>query len=212
MEQKKTEKKSTWDILSQINVNEYTEEREGLTYLAWSWAWGLLKERYPDASYSIREWDGKPYMFDSALGYLVETSVTVDGETLSMWLPVMDNKNKAMKDVPYEYATKNGKKTVEAATMFDINTNLMRCLVKNIAMFGLGHYIFAGEEFPQAEAEKMKKKMEEAKKKAYEEVRNAKSAEELKSLYSKYPELANDMDFRQEIINKSQELKNGNQG
>ncbi len=210
--EKKTEKLTTWDILSAVNVNEYTEERDGLTYLAWSWAWGLLKERFPDATYSIREWDGKPYMFDPSLGYLVETSVTVNGETLSMWLPVMDNKNKAMKDVPYEYATRNGKKTVEAATMFDINTNLMRCLVKNIAMFGLGHYIFAGEEFPPAEAEEMKKKMAEEREKAFKEVEESKSVEELKKLYSKYPSLSQDMEFRQAIIDKSGELNNGNKG
>lgn len=212
MEKKQTEKKSTWDKLSNINVNEYTETRDGLTYLKWSWAWSLLKSEFPDASYSIREWDGKPYLFDPMLGYMVETSVTVDGETLSMWLPVMDNKNKAMKDVPYEYATKTGRKTVEAATMFDINTNLMRCLVKNISMFGLGNYIYAGEEFPEAEAEEMKKKMAQAKERALKEVKEAKNQEELKKLYFSYPELSNDMELRQAIVDRTQELNNGNKG
>jgi hypothetical protein len=63
----------------------------------------------------------------------------------------MDTKNKAMKTEPYEYTTRYGKKTVNAATMFDVNKTLMRCLVKNLAMFGLGHYIFAGEDIPQGE-------------------------------------------------------------
>ena len=35
--------------------------------------------------------------------------------------------------------------------MFDINKTLMRCLTKNLAMFGLGHYIFAGEDLPEVE-------------------------------------------------------------
>jgi len=65
-----------------------------------------------------------------------------------MQLPVMDNKNKAMKSMAYQYKTRNGMKDVEAATMFDINTAIMRCIVKNLAMHGLGLYIYAGEDIP----------------------------------------------------------------
>ena len=85
------------------------------------------------------------------------TSVTIDDVTHEMWLPVMDGANKSMKDEPYTYQVKeyeNRKwtgnyvdKAVEAATMFDINTAIMRCLVKNIAMFGLGLYIYSGRRF-----------------------------------------------------------------
>ena len=63
----------------------------------------------------------------------------------------MDNKNKAMKCAPYQYKTRNGVKDVEAATMFDINTAIMRCLVKNLAMHGLGLYIYAGEDIPSVD-------------------------------------------------------------
>ena len=71
-----------------------------------------------------------------------------------MWLPVMDGANKAMKRTPYKYQTKyNGEKTVEAATMMDINKTIMRCLVKNLAMFGLGLYIYAGEDLPETDKE-----------------------------------------------------------
>ena len=72
-----------------------------------------------------------------------------------MWLPVMDSSNKAMKDVPYEYEVYDKfkkqytKKKVEAATMFEINKTIMRCLVKNLAMFGLGLHIYAGEDLPE---------------------------------------------------------------
>ena len=91
--------------------------------------------------------------------------MTTNGETKSMWLPVMDGANKAMKAQPYTYQVKkygddkrwHGEyedKEVKAATMFDINTAIMRCLVKNIGMFGLGLYIYAGEDVPDGETVK----------------------------------------------------------
>ena len=66
----------------------------------------------------------------------------------------MDAKNKAIKLAPYTYQVWDSykkayiEKTVQAATMFDINKTLMRCLVKNLAMFGLGLYVYAGEDIP----------------------------------------------------------------
>ena len=79
------------------------------------------------------------------------TKVTAGGITHEMWLPVMDNSNSAMKDEPYEVQTRNGKKTVQAFTMFDVNKTLMRCLVKNLAMFGLALYIYSGEDLPEVD-------------------------------------------------------------
>ena len=103
--------------------------------------------------------DGKPYVYDDKTGYMVFTSVTVNGDKKSMWLPVMDGSNKAMKDHPYKYVVRQrdfntGKivkveKTCEPASMFDINKTIMRCLTKNLAMFGLGLYIYAGEDLPE---------------------------------------------------------------
>jgi len=157
-------KKTTWDILSSINCNEHTEKKNGLTYLSWAWAWGITKKNFPSANYRVINFLGYPYLFDAQLGYLVQTEVTIDGETIGMQLPVMDGANKAQKAMPYKYSTKFGEKTVEAATMFDINTAIMRCLTKNLAMFGLGHYIYAGEDIPQteeAESEKKTSKMPE---------------------------------------------------
>ena len=80
---------------------------------------------------------------------MVYTRVTVGNITHEMWLPVMDGANRAMKSTPYTYTTKFGEKTVEAFTMFDINKTIMRCLTKNLAMFGLGIYIYAGEDLPE---------------------------------------------------------------
>ena len=141
--------KSVFEVLSSINCNEHTEKKNGLTYLSWAWAWGIVKKQYSSANYEVTIWDGRPYLFDDILGYMVQTTVSIDGEKIGMQLPVMDGANKAQKNVPYTYKTKYGDKSVEAASMFDINTAIMRCLTKNLAMFGLGHYIYAGEDLPQ---------------------------------------------------------------
>lgn len=143
--------KSVFETLSAIDVNKHTEKKDNLTYLSWAWAWGITKKTYPTADYEVNYFEGKPYLFDENLGYLVSTRVTIDGETIPMHLPVMNGANKAQKHVAYKYSTKYGDKTVEAATMFDINTAIMRCLTKNLAMFGLGHYIYAGEDLPEVE-------------------------------------------------------------
>ena len=137
----------------QTNVNDHTEEKNGLTYLSWAWAWQETLKICPTATYEIKHFADKDgvsrcYQYDPLLGYMVFTSVTIDGLTREMWLPVMDNSNKAMLDHPYTYSTKYGEKSVEAATMFDINKTIMRCLTKNLAMFGLGIYIYAGEDLP----------------------------------------------------------------
>jgi hypothetical protein len=146
----KTEK-SVFEVLSAINVNDKVEQKNGLTYLSWAWAWAEVKKNYPSATYKVvkDEATNMPFVFDPNMGYMCSTEVTIKGETLEMWLPVMDGANKAMKLEAYEYTTRYGKKTCQGATMFDINKTIMRCLVKNLAMFGLGHYIYAGEDIPQ---------------------------------------------------------------
>jgi hypothetical protein len=142
------EKKQTvFERLSAINVNEHVEKKDNLTYLSWAWAWSETKRACPDATYKILETE-----YDEALGFMCHTTVTIEGETLEMWLPVMDGKNKSMKKQAYTYSTKYGDKQVDAATTFDINKTLMRCLVKNLAMFGLGIYIYAGEDLPEGES------------------------------------------------------------
>lgn len=145
--------KTTYEKLSAINVNDKVEKKNGLTYLSWAWAWSEVKKICPDATYEVLSdpRTDKPYFYDENLGYLVMTQVTIEGETLEMWLPVMDGANKSMMAKSYTYTTRYGDKTVEAATMFDINKTLMRCLVKNLAMFGMGIYIYAGEDLPEGE-------------------------------------------------------------
>lgn len=146
---------NVFETLNKINVNGKTEQKEGLTYLSWTYAWEEVKKNFPNASYEIKRFGEKelPYIHDENTGYMVFTEVTIEKVKHEMWLPVMDSKNKAMKNKPYKYKTKYGEKEVEAATMFDINKTIMRCLVKNLAMFGLGLYVYSGEDLPQEEKE-----------------------------------------------------------
>ena len=137
-------KKSTFEKLSAINVNAHVEKKSNLTYLSWAWAWSETKKACPDATYKIGQTD-----YDEVLGFMCHTEVTIEGETLEMWLPVMDGANKSMLKKSYSYTTRYGEKTCEAATSFDINKTIMRCLVKNLAMFGMGIYIYAGEDLPE---------------------------------------------------------------
>lgn len=154
--------KSVFSTLNAVNCNEHTEKKKQgsteLTYLSWTWAWAEVKKRYPDASYTIYKDElNRPYMEDPELGIMCYTTVTIEGQTHEMWLPVMNGANKAMRRVPYKYTVYNSytktseEKTVERATMFDVNKTIMRCLVKNLAMFGLGLYIYAGEDLPEDE-------------------------------------------------------------
>ena len=153
------QKKSVFEVLSSINVNDRVEKKKDLSYLSWAWAWSEVKTRFPSATYEIKETE-----FEETLGFMCHTDVTIEGETLSMLLPVMDSSNRAMKKVAYSYSTKYGDKSVDSATMFDINKTIMRCLVKNLAMFGMGIYIYAGEDLPQSEVEEIeRKKVEDSK-------------------------------------------------
>lgn len=143
--------------LYEVNVNDYTEKKNNLSYLSWAYAWAEAKKRFPNLTYKIHLFGEKqlPYVYDENTGYMVFTEITIDGLTHSMWLPVMDSSNKAMKNKPYTYDTRYKKGiVVEPATMFDINKTIMRCLVKNLAMFGLGLYIYAGEDLPEVQEEK----------------------------------------------------------
>lgn len=141
----------TYEQIRSINVSDKIEKKKDLSYLSWSWAWDEFKQACPDATYEIvKDANGIPY-FETKAGVMVYTKVTTGGITHEMWLPVMDGANKPMKAEPYTYKSKFGEKTCEAFDMFDVNKTLMRCLTKNLAMFGLGLYIYSGEDLPEIE-------------------------------------------------------------
>lgn len=184
-----------FEKLNNINVQDKIEKKNGLSYLSWAWAWQEIKKRHSSIQYEVvKNESGLPF-FKSEEGYMVYTKVTIDDITHEMWLPVMDGANKAMKSEPYtykvqkkEWSTKYNKyirskdskgnylfeeKQVEAATMFDINTAIMRCLVKNVAMHGLGLYIYAGEDIPSAEKDDI---LEEEGQSLYDECKDLKDS------------------------------------
>jgi len=134
----KTTFASIWATLSQVDVSDRIEKKGDLNFLSWSWAWGTLMEHYPQAEYSFQEPESAT---DGSL--MVYCTITIDALSRQMWLPVMDFKNRA---IPNPNA-------------FQVNTARMRCLVKCLAMFGLGHYIYAGEDLPSAEADKAAEKI-----------------------------------------------------
>ena len=150
-----------FNALSNLDLSDKCEKRESLTYLSWANAWSEFKSAYPSATYRIikNPATGLPYFTDPNIGIIVFTEVTVDDITHEMWLPVMNGANKAMKTESYTYSVWDNykkayvEKTVQAASMFDINKTLMRCLVKNLAMFGLGLYIFQGDDLPEKSAD-----------------------------------------------------------
>jgi len=130
--------KTVWETLSSINVNNKTEKKGNLTYLSWAWAWGELMNNYPQATYTFTEWEYPDGTFKDVLIYpdetcMVECELRIDEISHKMWLPVMDYRNQAI-------ANPNARA---------ISDTKMRCLVKCIAMFGLGHNIYAGEDLPQ---------------------------------------------------------------
>ena len=116
---------SLFEELSSIDVGDKIEKKSNLSYLSWSWAWSEFKRHCPDANYEIMMFDGRPYLYDENLGYLCMVTVTANGESHTMWLPVMDSGNNSMKGFPYTIPTKYGEMAVQAATMFDINKALM---------------------------------------------------------------------------------------
>ncbi|MBQ7879346.1 MAG: DUF1071 domain-containing protein [Clostridia bacterium] len=116
-----------------INVNDKTEKKGNLTSLSWAFAWAEFKKIYPDAAYKVNEFDGTFCSGNEKMGYMVQTQVTADERTYEMWLPVMDMRNN----------------TLLQPKMTEINKAIMRCLTKNLAMFGLGLYIYAGEDLPE---------------------------------------------------------------
>lgn len=121
--------------LLKINVNAHTEKKGGLTYLSWAWAWSEILKIDPAARYTVHEWDGKPVCYLKDDTALVKVSVEVNGVIKTCLLPVMDNRNRSIVN----------------PNSFAVNTAIMRCMTKCVSLFGLGLYIFAGEDTPTGE-------------------------------------------------------------
>ncbi|OCG10827.1 hypothetical protein A9G09_11995 [Gilliamella sp. wkB292] len=148
MQMEESFEKKIWDTLSSINVNDKIEKKNGLTYLSWAWAWGVLMKHYPQSTYII---NSPAIELDGSMTVSVTLTIKEDKNeaTRFMWLPVMDFKNHAIKN----------------PNSVDINKATMRCLTKAISMFGLGFYIYAGEDLPEEEKQAQKINEDELNKK-----------------------------------------------
>jgi hypothetical protein len=121
--------------LLKINVNGHVEKKGQLSYLSWAWAWAEVLKIDPLATWAPDLTNGAPCVFLPDGSALVSVSVTIKGHAKGCILPVMNHQNKAIKN----------------PDAFAINTAIMRCLAKAIAMHGLGLYIYAGEDLPEGE-------------------------------------------------------------
>lgn len=129
--------KEVWTTLAAIDCKDKVSEKMNLKYLSWAWAWAELMKYYPESEYDFLE-----PVIDASGSVEIWCAVTVKNGDKSlkrmMWLPVMDHKNNS----------------IIKPTSRQVSDTRMRCLTKCLAMFGLGHYIYAGEDLPDPEIAK----------------------------------------------------------
>lgn len=121
--------------LSAVNFGDKAEAKNGLTYISWAYAWGKLKEFYPEAYSTVYEDQrGLNYFTDGKTCY-VKVGVTVEGLEHIEYLPVMNNRNQSI--------------PLDDVTSMDVNKAIQRALTKAIARHGLGLYVYQGEDLPE---------------------------------------------------------------
>lgn len=199
----KKEEKSVFGVLNAINCNGHTEKKNGLTYLAWAWAWQMVKENYPTAFYTIYEnADGLNYHTDGRTCW-VKTGVTIEGLEHIEYLPVMDFRNASI--------------AKDKVTSMDVNKAIQRSLTKACARHGLGLYIYAGEDLPSGEAEKISADDEAEKISADDEadyelacqrIKEAKNRDELMAIWNDCPRFHTRQEFVDRLNARQTELSN----
>jgi hypothetical protein len=125
--------------LLKLNVNEHVEKKQNLSYLSWAWAWAEALKADPAATFEVKTFDGKAYMDVNGTG-MVWVTVTLFGKPMTCFLPVMNHRNQP----------------IQNPDSFQVNTAIMRCMTKGLAMHGLGLYIYAGEDLPEDDAPEAK--------------------------------------------------------
>ena len=131
-------RENTFEVLNKVDVSKFTEKKGQFNYLSWAYAVRELLKVCPDATWEVHLFDNadgtkQPYM-KNGTGAYVQVTVDVDSVKRTQVHPVLDNRNKP----------------IEKPNAFEINTSIQRCLAKAIALHGLGLYIFAGEDLPEA--------------------------------------------------------------
>ena len=122
----------TIEALLQTNVNDHIEKKNGLSYLSWAWAWAEALKVDPKATYSVQMFGERCFMDINGTA-MVWVTVTIFDKPMTCQLPVMDHRNKA----------------IQSPDAFAVNTAIMRCMTKALALHGLGLYIYAGEDLPE---------------------------------------------------------------
>lgn len=125
--------------LLELNVQDHVEKKNGLTYLSWAWAWAEALKADPTATFHVDTFqraDGTTVPFMDINGTaMVWVRTTLFGKEMTCFLPVMDHRNKP----------------IQNPDSFQVNTAIMRCMTKCLALHGLGLYIYAGEDLPEQE-------------------------------------------------------------
>jgi len=128
-----TKKTNNFTELDRLDVTTHVEQKGQFSYLSWAYAVRELKKIHPEATWEVHEYGEAGFPFIATeCGYFVKVTVTVDGVPATQIHPVLDHKNK----------------TVAQPDAFQINTSIQRCLVKAIALHGLGLHLYAGEDLP----------------------------------------------------------------
>ena len=162
-----------------VNVNAYTESKGGLTYLSWAYAWAEVLKVDPSARYTVHEFDGLPLVYLKDETAMVKVSVEIAGVIKTCMLPVMDNRNRAIKN-PDAFAT---------------NTAIQRCLTKCISLWGLGLYLYQGTDLPEGEREGLHAELDA-------KLAACQSTDDLTALFKSLPEA-----LRREVTDKFSQRK-----
>jgi len=139
--------------LLKLNVNEHTEEKNGLTYLSWAWAWIEALKADPNAVFQVHLFGDKPYMEVNGTA-MVWVTVTMFATPRTCMLPVMDHKNNPITIEGVTTVNKYGKEIITKVDSFNVNTAIMRCMTKALSLHGLGIYIYSGEDLPEQDTRK----------------------------------------------------------
>ena len=122
------------NTLLKLNVNEHTEKKGNLTYLSWAWAWAEALKADPAASFEVKMFGDRCYTDINGTA-MVWVIAVMFGKAMTCQLPVMDHRNKPITN----------------PDAFAVNTAIMRCMTKALSLHGLGLYIYAGEDLPEAD-------------------------------------------------------------
>ena len=182
------ERKESINKLLSTNVNNHTEKKGNLTYLSWAWAWAEALKADEDATYKVEMFGDKCYMDINGTA-MVFVTVTMFGKAMTCQLPVMDFRNKAITN----------------PDAFAVNTAIMRCMTKALALHGLGLYIYSGDDLPEGEGSDMDVGTMIDHLSAIEA---ASSIEELKNVYTvAYGACGSDKTWQKKVIDAKEKRK-----